>query len=228
MSSIQPSKEVIECRSRADQDAARNHVIAINPIDYMQADMGIMIQDWPKVLGSDVAGEVYEVGANVNRFKKGDRVAGEAQGLAKGTPEEGAYSLYTRLPAKTASILPPTVSFKEAAGLGMAIATASCGLNGEDYLAQPFPSANPAPSGKVIMVYGGSTSIGSMTTQLATAAGIRVIALASPKNFDFCRKCGASDVFDYKDSNVVGEVVKAVGKDHFVGIFVRIWHITPV
>ena len=101
----------------------------------------------------------------------------------------------------------------------MAIATASCGLNGDDYLAQPLPTTDPTPSGKVIMVYGGSTSVDSMTTQLATAAGIRVIALASPKNFGFCRECGASDVFDYIDSNVVDEVVKAVGNDRFVGIF---------
>ena len=46
-----------------------------------------------------------------------------------------------------------------------------------------------------------------------------MIALASPKNADFCRKCGASDVIDYKDSNLVEKVVKAVGKDTFVGIF---------
>lgn len=178
-----------------------------------------MVQNWPKVLGSDVASEVYEVGSNVKDFKPGDRVAGEAAGLIKDTKEDAAFSLYTRLSANTAAIIPSNVSFKDAAVLGLAIGTASCGLNGEKYLAQPFPSTNPKSTGKVIVVYGGSTSIGSMTTQLATVAGVRVIAIASPKNFDFCRKCGATDVFDYNNSNVVDDVVKAVGNDTFVGIY---------
>ena len=124
----------------------------------------MMIQNWPKNLGSDVAGEVHEVGSNVKRFKKGDRVVGIAGGLLKDTPDEGAFTLYTKLPAKTAAIIPSKVAFKDAAVLGMAIGTASCGLNGENYLNQPFPSTNPKPSGKVIVVYAGSSSIGSMTT----------------------------------------------------------------
>jgi NADPH:quinone reductase-like Zn-dependent oxidoreductase len=58
-----------------------------------------------------------------------------------------------------------------------------------------------------------------MTTQLASAAEIRVISISGSKNFDFCRQCGASDFFDYKDTNMVDDVVKAVGHDTFVGIF---------
>ena len=194
--------------SRTNERAFRNHAIAINPVDWMQAAMGFFIEQWPKVLGSDVAGEVYEVGSNVKTFMKGDRVAGITQGLLKGTSDEGAFSLYTKLSTKNAALIPSSVSFKDAAVLGMAIGTASCGLNGKDYLNQPFPSLNAKSTGKVMVVYGGSTAIGSMTTQLATAAGIGVISIAGSKNFDFCRTCGASDVFDYKDSHLFDDVVK--------------------
>ena len=178
-----------------------------------------MINTFPYVPGSDVAGEVHEVGSNVKSFKKGDRVVGQAQALVTGKPEDGAFSLYSRVSSKTATIIPSNVSFKDASVLPMAIGTASCGVNGEKYLGQPWPTSNPTSSGKVVVVYGGSSSIGSMALQLGTAAGVRMIAIASPKNFDFCRKCGASDVFDQKDTNLVENIVKAVGKDSFVGIF---------
>lgn len=181
--------------------------------------MGFLVQKWPKVLGSDVAGEVHEVGKNVKRFKKGDRVVGMAQGAATSADSDGAFSLYTQVPAHNAAVLPSGVSFKDGAVLGMAIGAASSGLNLEEHLGQPFPTLDPKPTGGVVIVYGASSSIGSMTTQLASAAGIRVIAIASSKNFGLCRDCGASDVFDYKDDNVVSDVVQAVGKDTFVGVY---------
>ena len=184
--------------------------------------MGFMINRWPKVLGSDIAGEVHEVGANVTRFQKGDRVAAITLGFVNDQSDSGAFQLYTKVPAKLAALVPSNVTFTDAAVLGMAVNTAACGLSQEGYLELPYPGLGAKPTGKVIVVYGGSTSIGSMATQLAVAAGVRVIAIASPKNFDFCRECGASDVFDYKDGNAVDDVVKAVGTDNFAGVYVAV------
>jgi NADPH:quinone reductase-like Zn-dependent oxidoreductase len=39
-------------------------------------DSGVFIQQWPAIFGCDIAGEVYEVGRDVTRFKGGDRVIG--------------------------------------------------------------------------------------------------------------------------------------------------------
>lgn len=39
-------------------------------------DYGIFLQKYPNVCGTDVAGEVYEVGEGVTHVKKGDRVLG--------------------------------------------------------------------------------------------------------------------------------------------------------
>lgn len=40
--------------------------------------LGIILQKYPNVLGTDVAGEVHEVGEGVTHVKKGDRVLGYA------------------------------------------------------------------------------------------------------------------------------------------------------
>lgn len=34
----------------------------------------MFLQQWPNVLGCDVAGEIVEVGSNVKNLKQGDRV----------------------------------------------------------------------------------------------------------------------------------------------------------
>lgn len=54
----------------------KNRAIAVNTVDWHMQDIGIFVQQWPTILGSDVAGEVHEVGSNVTRFKKGNRVVG--------------------------------------------------------------------------------------------------------------------------------------------------------
>jgi len=55
----------------------RNFAIAINPLDCHMQSSGVFVQQWPAILGCDVAGEVHEVGSEVRgRFKIGDRVVG--------------------------------------------------------------------------------------------------------------------------------------------------------
>jgi NADPH:quinone reductase-like Zn-dependent oxidoreductase len=55
----------------------RNHAIAINPLDCHMQSSGVFVQQWPAILGCDVAGEVHGVGSEAHgRFKIGDRVVG--------------------------------------------------------------------------------------------------------------------------------------------------------
>jgi NADPH:quinone reductase-like Zn-dependent oxidoreductase len=50
--------------------------VAVNPLDCHMQDVDVFVQQWPAIFGCDVTGEVYEVGLNVERFKKGDCVIG--------------------------------------------------------------------------------------------------------------------------------------------------------
>ncbi|KAL2847751.1 putative zinc-binding alcohol dehydrogenase domain-containing protein cipB [Aspergillus pseudoustus] len=211
----------------------KNAAIAINPLDTHMQDAGVFVQQWPAILGCDIAGEVYEVGEGVTRFKKSDRVTGHAINLTTGRPQDGAYALYTVVPADKAAILPDSISFTDGAVLPMALEAAVCALSvsvpGEALpgvptpaLGLPYPSLDEnKPAGKALVVYGGSSSAGSMTTQLASAAGIHVIAIAGKHNFDFAKLAGAATVIDHKDPEVVSKAIATVRESglDFVGIF---------
>ena len=70
-------------RPRENEIVVRNHAIAINPLDWLTQSLGDLFLPWikyPFIAGSDVAGEVVEVGSGVSRFKVGDRVLGHAVG----------------------------------------------------------------------------------------------------------------------------------------------------
>jgi NADPH:quinone reductase-like Zn-dependent oxidoreductase len=60
-----------------------------------------------------------------------------------------------------------------------------------------------------------------MTTQVATAAGIKVIAVSSKHNFDLCKSSGAAEVYDYHEPNFIDSIVQAVlaSGQEFIGIF---------
>ncbi len=194
----------------------KNAAIAINPIDYIKQDLGKMVFPWikyPFITGTDVAGEVVEVGHGVTRFKTGDRVVSHAVGASEqyNTSAKGAFQEYTVALAHMASPIPSTISYESAAVLPLGLSTAACGLFQKDQLAlqHPSPSGSPKSFGKTLLVWGGSTSVGSNAIQLAVAAGYEVITTASPKNFDYVKKLGASQVFDRNSKTVVSDIIKA-------------------
>lgn len=202
-----------------DDIIVQNHAVAINTIDPSQADTGFQIQKYPAVLGMDLAGEVHNVGSSVTRFKTGDRVIGHARSFLTGQPEDGAFSLYSRIPAGNAAKIPDHVEYKQAVVLPLAIDTASGGLHQKTHMGLEFPSLDTKPKNEVVVIHGGSTSVGLAATQLASNAGYRVITTSSPKNFNLCREAGASDTFDYRDAALAESIAKAVGKDKFVGLY---------
>ncbi|KAH6698466.1 chaperonin 10-like protein [Leptodontidium sp. MPI-SDFR-AT-0119] len=201
----------------------KNGAVAINPIDCHMQDIGIFVQQWPTILGADIAGEVYAVGPDVQNFKKGDRVIGHTINMITGRPEDGAYAQYVVVPVNQAAILPDEISYTNGVVVPFALVTAVHALSNKvpsaampgvltPALGLPFPSLEPSPIGKTLVVYGGSSSVGAMTIQLAKAAGIYVIAIAGAHNADLCRRCGADEVFDHKDPAVVERVLAAIAK----------------
>jgi len=198
----------------ADHIVVRNHAVAVNPIDWMVQVAGNVVYRWldyPAVLGADVAGEVVEVGSAVTRFAVGDRVLGLAVGTDKDAnrPAEGAFQAYTVLLAHLAAPIPDTLPYENAVVLPLALSTAACALFQKDHLGLQYPGPAAKPTGQTVLVWGGSTSVGSNAIQLAVAAGYDVITTASPRNFGYVRALGAARVFDYHSPTVVRDMVAA-------------------
>lgn len=170
----------------------RNRAVAVNPLDELKQSTGNLIYRWlpyPSVLGEDVAGEVVEVGSGVTRFRVGDRVLAYAVGMEKGRRHqaEGGFQTYTVARARLAAPIPAVMSFEEAVVLPLAISTAASALFQTDQLGLRHPTAARPPdesagSNEAVVVWGGSTSVGSNAIQLAVAAGYEVVTTASPHN----------------------------------------------
>jgi NADPH:quinone reductase-like Zn-dependent oxidoreductase len=195
----------------------KNAAIAINPYDWIVQEAASMIVGWaklPMVIGTDIAGEVVEVGSQVSRFHAGDRVVAYAVGLDKrvNRSAECGFQEYVVARDFMASPIPESMSFETASVLPLGLSTAACGLFMKDYLNLPHPTAQPSPTGKTLLVWGGSTSVGCNAIQLARASGHEVITTASPKNHDYLKGLGATECFDYKSPTVARDIIAAFAK----------------
>ncbi|MCJ1398034.1 hypothetical protein MMC11_001231 [Xylographa trunciseda] len=200
----------------------KNGAVAINPADCSIQATDMFNMKYPVILGSDLAGEVVEVGGSVTRFSKGDRVLGMALQFTSSRESdiqcESAFQTYTVLQERTACKIPSTMSFEQAAVIPLGLSTAAVGMFQEDYLNLQYPSLDPKPTGQTLIVWGGSSSVGSNAIQLGVAAGYQVITTASPRNFEYVKKLGASQVFDYNSKTIVDELVAATKDKTTAGV----------
>jgi NADPH:quinone reductase-like Zn-dependent oxidoreductase len=173
--------------------------------------VGDFLYSWLKylaILGIDLADEVVEVGKGVTRIKIGDRALGFANGVDKlrNNPAECAFQLHTVLPENLASIILNSMSYEQAAAIPLGTGTTVGGLY-EKNQRLPCPSLEPSPTGKALLIWGGSTSMGCNAIQLAKASGFEVIAASSPRNFDLCKRLGASHMLNSNSKTLVADVI---------------------
>ena len=139
--------------------------------------------------GLEVSGTIREVGPGVEGWSVGDEVCALVDG--------GGYAEQVRVPAAQLLPVPKGVSLTEAAGLPEVACTVWSNV---------FMTANLQP-GEVFLVHGGSSGIGTMAIQLATAAGARVAVTAgSQDKLDVCRDLGAQILVNYREQDFVEEV----------------------
>jgi len=209
-------------RPGANEVVVRARAVGLNLVDGIPGLAYRLILPWlkfPAVIGGDVAGEVVEVGPGVDRLKVGDRVLGHALGLerSQNRPAEGAFQHYVVLMAHMVAPIPDSLPFEQAAVLPLQLSTAATGLFQQDGLGLALPTANAPERRATVLVWGGSTGVGSNAIQLARNAGYRVVATASPRNFDYLRSLGAAAAVDRNSPAAVGELVAAIGEGPLAG-----------
>jgi NADPH:quinone reductase-like Zn-dependent oxidoreductase len=157
-----------------------------------------------RILGTEFAGEVAEVGAAVTEFVVGDEVFGVYGKF-------GAHAEYLCVPESgRIALKPAALTFEEAAAVS----------DGALAALMTFRRAN-LRKGQRILVYGASGSCGTAGVQLARYFGAHVTAVCNTKNVELVRSLGADEVIDYlqedftKNGETYDIVYDAVGKHSF-------------
>lgn len=134
----------------------------------------------PKVAvrGTDVAGVVEAIGAQVTGFQVGDEVFGWGS---------GSYAEYAAVPQDALVLKPAALTFAEAAAVPMAGLVAL----------QAVRDHGKVRPGSRVLINGASGGIGTFAVQIAKALGAEVTAVASTRNLELVRSLGADHVIDY-------------------------------
>ncbi|KAF4445343.1 Zinc-binding alcohol dehydrogenase domain-containing protein cipB [Fusarium austroafricanum] len=174
----------------------KNQIIAIQPVDAKIAKVAMLPLPYPAILGSSFAGIVEKVGANVAGFQVGDRVVGMKTAGASDS-KYSAYQEYSISPEVTTTKVSDEETMDLAVRLVGNLPTLPALFNYTLKLERPVPGEKPKSQGKRILIYGGTSSIGSMAVQYLTQAGYEVITTTSPKHKDFVSQLGASNIIDH-------------------------------
>jgi NADPH:quinone reductase-like Zn-dependent oxidoreductase len=157
------------------------------------------------VLGTDFAGQVLEVGREVQEYGPGDRVWGFYDaGL-------GSHAEYLCLDVRRPmALIPSGISYEHAAA----------SAEGAHYAYNFIKRARVGPGARV-MVHGGTGAIGSAAIQLLVHYGATVVATARAAHMGMVKTLGASQVIDYEKEDFTQidttfeMVFDAVGKSRY-------------
>lgn len=174
------------------QVLVRIKAAGVNPVDtYIRSGVYAQKPNLPYTPGKDGAGIVEKTGANVEKFKVGDRVLTADAG-------SGTYAEFAVFDEKQLIKLPENVSFEQGAGVFVPFATAYRAL---------FQKAQ-GKKGETVLVHGASGGVGVAAIQWAKNAGLKVIGTASSEEGKrLVKEQGADFVVDHSAENYLTEIL---------------------
>ncbi|MRH89773.1 zinc-binding dehydrogenase [Nocardia sp. SYP-A9097] len=180
----------------ADEILVRIEAAAVNPFDWKVIDGALkefVPHQFPLVLGNDAAGVVEQVGADVVRFRPGDRVCGQFMSVRHG---RGGFAEYAVISEQSyVVVIPAGLSFDVAAALPTAGMSAYNAID-----------AACGASDQTILINGATGGVGQFAVQFAAHRGLRVIATAGPDMADYLGELGATEIVDRAQGDTVDQV----------------------
>ena len=181
--------------------------LGVNRADLLQREgyYGNQTYGESPLLGLELAGEVIEVGADVNDVTPGERVMAIVGG--------GAYAEYARVDRAMAVRIPDGLTFVEGAAVMESFVTAW----------EALVHLGEVKFGNTVLIHAAAGGIGSAAVQIGHALGARVLATATASRRSQVEALGAKRVFDYLGEDFeagVREVTDGLGVDvvvDFVG-----------
>ena len=193
--------DVLQVQEAADPTPTATDVLievkatTVNRLDLFQRAGSRPIPGLPFTPGLEAAGVVI---SDANGFSAGERVLTANAPSAKGG---GGYASKIAAPASDLSRIPDGVSFEQAVAIGLAGSTAWSSLFDKGHLQK----------GEKVLIWAGSSGVGSLAIQLAKHAGAWVATTASSDTrAETLRKLGADLVIDHKKQDV-GKVLQEQG-----------------
>jgi len=167
----------------AGQLLVRVKAAGVGDWDALIREGKVRLQPLPLILGSELAGTVAAIGADVSGFNLGDEVYG-----ATNEQFSGAYAEYALASARKIAPKPKPLSFIEAASAPIVTVTAW----------QMLSEYADVTTGQTVLIHGAAGNVGAYAVQLARQAGVHVVATAASADLDYVRGLGAETVVDYK------------------------------
>ncbi len=198
-------EDVAQPQIKPNQLLVKVHASSVNPIDWKtrQGMLSLLtVNQFPLILGFDVAGEVVAVGSQVTGFQIGDAVYGS------NSFPGGAYAEFAAVPENLIAPKPKNLSFEEAATVPLAALTALQALRDQGNI----------KSSQTVLINGASGGVGMFAVQIAKALGTEVTGVCSSKNLEFVKSLGADRVIDYTKEDFTDNsgqydiILDAVGK----------------
>jgi NADPH:quinone reductase-like Zn-dependent oxidoreductase len=216
-------EEAPQPKIQPNEVLVRVKACALNHLDiFLRQGVGAWKLPMPHIVGSDVSGEVAEVGSLVQRVKSGERVllcpgisCGQCEMCCKGLDSacrsytllgvfvDGGYADYVKVPERNVIPIPGDLSFDEAAAIPLVFLTAWHML---------FTRAQLRP-GEEVLVVGAGSGVGSAAIQTAKLVGARVIATAGADwKLEKARALGADEVINHTRQSIADEVRRLTAK----------------
>lgn len=173
---------------------------SVNPVDVSVRQTRQDNLKSPKVMGWDAVGVVEAVGNSASLFKSGDLVF-----YAGSFKRPGSNSQYQLVDERIVGHAPKNLTYAQSAAMPLTSLTAWEALF-EQFAIDPYDFANN--QNKTLLIINGAGGVGSIATQLAHWAGLKVIASASrPETIKWTREHGADITVNHRN-DLVAEVRK--------------------